>query len=178
MAMGRPRKKDRHLPRRVYFENGRYWYKPKKPENPPPTWKHRIDLGTTLKEMRESLPKHLEAPTGPLDFMHQVFDRYVIEVLPTLASRTQEDYGKYLLNLRPVYDDAPPPDITAGHLFDYRAKRAQSSVTQANREMSCMSAVFRCAVGWHARKDNPLSGSRSRRRHDRLRSSRPESARP
>ena len=53
--MGRRRKKDKHLPQRVYFEHGRYWFKPKKPKPTPPGWKPRIDLGATMYEMYEAL---------------------------------------------------------------------------------------------------------------------------
>jgi hypothetical protein len=57
--------------------------------------------------------------------------------------------------LRNVYDTAPPDHITASMLFDYRAKRSEKSIVQANRELSCMSAVFREAIGWHAVEGNP-----------------------
>lgn len=154
MAMGRPRTKDKHLPRRVYFEHGQFYFKPRKPEHPPPGWKPRIPLGVTLAEMYTNLGKHVDR-SGPLPTMGKVFDRYIVEVLPALAERTQRDYLGYLENLRPVYDTAPPGEISAGDIFDYRAKRALSSVTQANREVSCLSAVFRCAIGWRAVTTNP-----------------------
>jgi hypothetical protein len=65
------------------------------------------------------------------------------------------DYRGYIKRLRTVYDTAPPEQITASRLFDYRAKRSAKSVAQANRELSCMSAVFREAIGGHAALRNP-----------------------
>src|SRR5690606_23731489 len=135
-----PRKKNKHLPKRVYFEHGRYWFKPARPADPQPGWRSRIDLGSTLTEMYERLSKLVDTDK-PMYTMGQVFDRYLVEVLPRLAPRTQKDYRRHIENLRKVYGEAPPDEITAGDLFEYRAKRAQKSVVQANREMACMSSV-------------------------------------
>ena len=87
--------------------------------------------------------------------MAEVFDRYICEVLPGLAPRTQSDYLGYLENLRTVFGSAPPRDVTAGHISDYHAKRAERSIVQANREKSCLSAVFTAAIRWHAVEANP-----------------------
>jgi hypothetical protein len=49
-----------------------------------------------------------------------------------------------------------PPEVTAGDLFDIRATIAKDSgVVQANRHLSCLSAVFREAIGWKAVERNP-----------------------
>jgi len=144
--MGRRRKANKHLPRRVYLEHGRYWFKP--------ISGGRIDLGTTECEMYDGLAK-LADTSRPLHTMGQIFDRYLVESLPKLSARTQRDYRGYIENLRKVYDTAPPDQITASMLVDYRAKRSIKSVVQANRELSCMSAVFRDAIGWHAIERNP-----------------------
>jgi hypothetical protein len=61
--MGRRRKRDKHLPQRVYFESGRYWFKPKLSKDPPPGAKRRIDLGTTESEMYSNLAQRA-APTA------------------------------------------------------------------------------------------------------------------
>lgn len=54
-----------------------------------------------------------------------------------------------------LFGEAPPEEVTANSIFDYRAARAKQSVVQANREVSCLSAVFREAIGWHAVERNP-----------------------
>jgi hypothetical protein len=146
--MGRTRKKDKHLPQRVYFEYGRYWFKPKRPKDQPPDWKSRIDLGTTLPEMYEGL-KQLSRSEKPLHSMSDVFDRYLLEVLSGLAKRTQSDYRKYIERLRPVLNEWEPGEVTAGDVFDIRSTIAKDSGNvQANRHTSCLSAVFREAIGW------------------------------
>src|SRR6266404_4240234 len=101
IVMGRRRKQDKHLPQRVYFEHGRYWFKPKKPNVVPPGWTPRIDLGTTLGEMYDGLKQLVETPK-PLRTISVLFDRYLLEALPSLAPRTQSDYRKYIERLRPV----------------------------------------------------------------------------
>lgn len=159
--MGRRRKKDPHLPGRVYLEHGRYWYKPKRPKPTPPDWKPRLDLGTTESEMYSALAKIVQTDK-PMRLMDQVFDRFILEVLPTLAKRTQSDYGKYINKLRPAFREAHPNEISAPDVFDFRAALAKvSGNTQANRHVSCFSAICRETIGWrkalgeYAMKANP-----------------------
>ena len=158
--MGRRRKRDRHLPQRVYLEFGRFWFKPKLPKDPQPGAKRRIDLGRTESEMYGSLAK-LTAPKS-MRSMGDVFDRYLNESVPTLAKRTQADYRGYIERLRPSFGAAPPNEITAPDIFEFRAALAkESGSVQANRHVSCLSAIFREAIGWrsdlgtHASTSNP-----------------------
>jgi hypothetical protein len=88
--MGRRRKRDKQLPQRVYFESGRYWFKPKLSKDPPPGTKRRVDLGTTESEMYGNLAQRA-APTA-MHTMSEVFDRFLVEIVPTLARRTQSDF--------------------------------------------------------------------------------------
>ena len=153
--MTRPRRKDKHLPQRVYFEHGRYWFKPKKPKLPPKSWRARVDLGVTLSEMYDGMRRMTETQK-PLRTMSPLFDRYLLEALPSLAPRTQADYRKYIERMRPVLNDWNPLELTAGEVFDIRATIAQDSgVVQANRHISCLSAVFREGIGWKAATSNP-----------------------
>jgi hypothetical protein len=63
---------------------------------------------------------------APASTLNAVFDGYLSERLPQLAPRTQYDYRGYIENLRLVFGTAPPAAVTAGHLFDYRNKRAEN----------------------------------------------------
>src|SRR5882672_5594111 len=144
--MGRSRTQNKHLPRRVYLKHGRYWYVDRVNK-----WH---DLGTTASEMYRALAGRAES-RAPASTLNAVFDRYLLEKLPQLAPRTQRDYQGYIQNLRLVFGTAPPDAVTAGHVFDYRNKRAEKSVVQANREKSCLSAVFTAAVEWRIVKENP-----------------------
>ncbi|MGH6876028.1 MAG: tyrosine-type recombinase/integrase, partial [Rhizomicrobium sp.] len=144
--MGRRRTRNKHLPLRVYLKHGRFWYVDR-------TGKWH-DLGRTASEMYRELARRAESCL-PANSLNAVFDRYLVERLPQLAPRTQGDYQRYIQNLRRVFGTAPPAAVTAGHVFDYRNKRAETSVVQANREKSCLSAVFTAAVEWRIVNDNP-----------------------
>jgi len=144
--MGRRRTRNKHLPQRVYLKHGRYWYVDRASK-----WH---DLGLTASEMYRALANRFQS-LAAASTMNAVFDRYLNEKLPHLAPRTQRDYQGYIENLRLVFGSAPPAAIAAGHVFDYRNKRAEKSIVQANREKSCLSAVFTAAVEWHIVKENP-----------------------
>jgi integrase len=144
--MGRRRHGDKHLPQRVYLRRGCYFYVDLSGK-----WHN---LGRDLSSMYRTLATRVELTRACLT-MSNVFDRYLIEVLPGLAPRTQCDYRGYIENLRVVFGTAPPREVTAGHVSDYQAKRAERSVVQANREKSCLSAVFTAALRWHVVETNP-----------------------
>lgn len=159
--MGRPRTKNKHLPQRVYLENGRYWFRPKSGA--------RVDLGTTLAAMYEALGRQ-SREQKPLRTMGHVFDRYLLEALPALAPRTQSDYRIYIERIRPAFSEWAPPEITAGDIFDFRVALAKSSgVVQANRHISCLSAVFRESIGWKAVTTNPCRELQRLHEHKRTR---------
>lgn len=144
--MGRRRTRDKHLPQRVYWKNGAFWFVDYQNK-----W-HR--LGATMAEMYAELAKHVDR-SAPLHTMGDVFDRFILEKIPLLAPRTQSDYRGYIENLRVYFADAPPEDVTPGDVFDYRNERAKKSVVQANREKSCLSSVFTASIEWKLRNDNP-----------------------
>ena len=144
--MGRKRTKDKHLPSRVYHKNGRYWFVDRSNR-----W---INLGQTASEMYRELARLVEVPKTAAS-MNAVFDRYLLERLPLLAPRTQSDYRGYIQNLRRIFGDAPPAEVTPKHVYGYRNERAKASVVQANREKSCLSAVFSAAVEWGYVQLNP-----------------------
>jgi hypothetical protein len=114
----------------------------------------RRDLGTTESEMYSKLAEYADT-SKPLHTTSEVFDRYLHEALMNLALRTQRDYRGYIENLRKAFGEAPPEKVTANSIFDYRAARARQSMVQANREVSCLPAIFREAIGWHAVARNP-----------------------
>jgi integrase len=144
--MGRRRHGDKHLPQRVYLRRGSYFFVDLLGK-----WHN---LGRDLSSMYRTVATLIEVSRSCLT-MNNVFDRYLIDVLPGLAARTQSDYRGYIQNLRLVFGSAPPREVTPGHVSDYQAKRAERSVVQANREKSCLSAVFTAALKWHAVDTNP-----------------------
>jgi len=105
--------------------------------------------------------------------MSQVFDRLLVEIVPTLARRTQSDYQGYIERLRPSFGLTAPKEVTAPDIFEFRAALLKESENvQANRHISGLSAVFREAIGWrqalgpHAVATNPCQSARSQRPED------------
>jgi integrase len=152
--MGRPRTKNTHLPKYVKEIHGSLWYcgpalsKGEKPPKPiricragedQILWQFMLDRA---------------APSGPVTYMTDLFDRYEREVLPTLAVRTQKDYRKHLKRLRAVFGPMRPADIKpkdVGALLILGRGQAQSV-----KLIAVLSAVFGKAVGrWYIVDRNP-----------------------
>ena len=77
--MGRRRKTDKHLPQRVYHRGKTYYFVDH-------TGKWHA-LGHTVAEMYRACGEMLEE--RPLVTMGDLFDRYLIEVVPGKSARTQ-----------------------------------------------------------------------------------------
>lgn len=152
------RKKDKHLPRRVYFKDGRYRYKVED-HNRERLGKSWITLGKTEAEMWKSyseLMTKLEQGAG----MAVLFDRYQNEVIPTKKPRTQKDNLAELKKIRPVFEHMEPQAVTMAHAYQYLDIRGKQSKTQANHEMALLRHIFTMAVRWGALQHNPLFGLR------------------
>jgi integrase len=130
----------------VYQIHGSFWY-----VTPDNRW---INLGRSESEMYSELARLVDRSVR-LTTMSAIFDRYLVEKLPLLSPRTQQDYRGYIEKLRVVFGPAAPQKVEPRHVFAYRDRRAEKSVVQANREKSCLSAVFTAAVEWQIVKDNP-----------------------
>lgn len=119
-----------------------------------------IPLGSDLNEAKRKWAE-LECQPAPVDtgLMKHIFDRYVRDVIPTKALRTQSDNAKELKQLRAGFDNAPIDAITPQHIAQYRDKR--SAKTRANRELTLLSHVFNMAREWgYTAKENPCRGVR------------------
>lgn len=88
--------------------------------------------------------------------LSDVFDRYLIEVVPTRKPRTQEDYRAYVANLRKAFGHMRPDDVTKQHLYAYH--EARNAPVRANREISIFGQVFNYGIKWQAGTQNPVEG--------------------
>lgn len=154
--MGRPRAANTHLPKYVSINNGAYWYKPPQSkavrmcrpdgESIPLT----DEAGMYLWLSRQTA----KAATGPLGTLGAVFDRYLRDVLPTLAPRTQKDYVRHIKVLRAwcghmAPDELRPRDV--GQFLDVTKGKIQR-----NRQVAVLSAIYSKAVGrWYVAERNP-----------------------
>ncbi|KRV64194.1 tyrosine-type recombinase/integrase [Pseudomonas citronellolis] len=117
-------------------------------------------LGTDLDLARIKWAE-LVAKEKPADLriMRSIFDRYVRDVLPSKAPRTQSDNLKELKQLRMVFDEAPIDAITPAMIARYRD--ARKAKVRANREIATLSHVFNMAREWGlTANQNPCKGVR------------------
>lgn len=122
-----------------------------------------IPLGKDLDKARIKWAE-LEAKEKPLDLrtMKGIFDRYIRDIIPKKAPRTQKDNLAEIKQLRPMFDNAPIDSITPATIAGYRD--ARSAKVRANRELATLSHVFNMAREWGlTTKENPCQGVRKNR---------------
>lgn len=143
--MGRKRTIDKHLPRRVYQRRGKYYY-----AHPGGEWiPLGDDYGTALRKYGQVVG---EARVGTLA---DLFDRYLVEIIPGKAERTQRDQTDQLELLRTAFGHAKPDELTPRDVIRYRNARGQKSQVQANQELSLLSHICSTAVEWEVLESNP-----------------------
>ncbi|HIE1233590.1 TPA: tyrosine-type recombinase/integrase [Serratia marcescens] len=86
-----------------------------------------------------------------------------------LSTETQKDYRKYSGKVLPVFGKMLPDEIKPQHIRQYMDKRGIKSTTQANREKSFMSRVFRWAYERGMVKMNPCKGVKQFKENERER---------
>lgn len=158
--MGRHRKSNKHLPQRVYVHYGSYRYVPK--HGKPIRLAGVDDYSGMLRALADIL-----GDTPPISSFSDLLDRYELEVLPNKSKSTQNDQIRQLVNLRKAFGHMQPGQLKQPHALQYRAKRAKSAPTAANREMELLSHVCTMAVEWGQLEFNPLKGMRKLKRPPR-----------
>ena len=158
----RPRKAEtRNLPPRMY-----QWTRPRKSGKDWIAYYYldltgkAIPLGKDLDLARIKWAE-LEAKEKPLDLrtMKGIFDRYIRDIVPKKAPRTQKDNLSEIKQLRPMFDGAPIDSITPATIAGYRD--ARTAKVRANREIATLSHVFNMAREWGlTTKENPCQGVR------------------
>jgi len=119
-----------------------------------------IPLGKDLDQARIKWAE-LEAKEKPLDLrtMKGIFDRYIRDIVPKKAPRTQKDNLAEIKQLRTMFDSAPIDSITPATIAGYRD--ARSAKVRANREIATLSHIFNIAREWGlTTKENPCQGVR------------------
>ncbi len=144
--MPRKRKINKHLPPRVYFKHGAYYFVDLKNK-----W-HR--LGKTFEEAMARWTKMISCNTN-IYTMNQLFDRYMMEVAPVKARKTYKGNIQQVAPLRVWFGEMSPEDVTPVDVYKYRDKRGAKAKVAANREKALLSHVFNKAIEWGVVKDNP-----------------------
>jgi integrase len=152
--MGRKRKLDKHLPRRVYLVHGAYWFRPKDGKS--------VNLGSDLAA---ALAKYAGLVVGNWAgrTLGDVIDRYRTEVLPLKRSATtRADQAKQLDRLKLAFGTMLPDNVTAQHCYAYqdgrRGENGQSVPVAARHEVALLGHVFAKAIRWGKASANPARG--------------------
>lgn len=151
--MGRKRKHDKHLPERVYFRRKRYFFVDRTGK-----WNN---IGKTIAEMYRNLAEMLEE--RPISTMNDLFDRYMVEVVPNKSERTQRDNRYEIKFLRAALKDMQPGEFRPKHGYAYYDERKKKSLKRANAELALLSHIFTKAIEWGVVEDNPCRHIRKQR---------------
>jgi integrase len=144
--MGRPRKKRKELPQRVYFHKGLYFF---------------VDYGgkwiSLGKDFKAAMLKWSELVSIPehLTTMGQIIDRYMKEVAPQKAEKTYHENLLQIKQLKEVFGDMQPHTIRPVHIYKYLDIRGKTAPVAANREKALLSHVFSLAIRWGLIDKNP-----------------------
>jgi integrase len=111
------------------------------------------DPAACLKRYGEIIGAEKQRSAGTSRTVSAILDRYLLEIVPTLAPKTQEDYRDYCGNLRKFFGEMEPEKITLLHMYDYHKKRVnprdgKPSPVRANREITVFGCIFDYAIGW------------------------------
>lgn len=101
------------------------------------------------------------ADAGKLITFKHVADRYLRDVLPNKAARTQRDNLIELKWLFKFFNEPPAPleSIKPGHIRQYLDWRGQTAKTRANREKALFSHIWNMARAWQITDlPNPCAG--------------------
>ena len=147
--MGRPRTTNAHLPKYVTVIHGSYWYRP-----PGQDAKRIAKVGD--ERALYQFMAGVALPTGPVVTLSDVFDRYIRDVIPTLAPRTQTDYLRHIKILRAWCGHMRPDDLQPRDVI--RFLDVPKGKIQRNRQVAVLSAVYSKAVGkWCEAEKNPCA---------------------
>lgn len=144
-TVGRRRKKDKHLPQRVYFRRNAYYF-----VDTVGKW-HPLgkDYPGALKRLAVLL-----AADAPVDTIELIMAKYEAEELPNKAKKTQQGRRQEFKPLRAVFGKMRAEDIESHHVFTYWKKRGR--IEQAKHEIRALSTLLTYARQIGAlKKPNP-----------------------
>lgn len=148
--MNRPRRKNRHLPAKMYFQHGRHWY---------------VDLGVwhpLAKDLGPALQEYatfVEAPRGGcVGLIDEAFAHMKKRTGDAkLAPNTLKQYGEAAARLKKMLKDFAPEQVRSKHAA--AIKRSMHEIpNMANRILSFGRQVFDYALEDQRIESNPFVG--------------------
>lgn len=152
--MGRKRTSRLDLPERVYFHHQAYYYVHRSGK-----WEK---LDTDYVKAMAIWATRLAEQCTEIVTVGDLLNRYIVEVVPTKAERTQKDNLHEIRYLRAFFGEMPCTGVEAKHVAAYLD--ARTAKTRGNREVALLSHAFNKAILWGICKYNPCSvpGMRNR----------------
>ena len=117
--------------------------------------KKRFRLGNTLPDAYKVYAEHIAA-AADAQTIGDLLDRYLLEVVPTKAPKTQTDNKRFIRTLRKATGAWPLTYIRPQHIYQYVQKR--SAKVSAHREIEVLSHAFTKAVEWGYFNRHPFKG--------------------
>lgn len=155
--MSPPKRKpeNRGLPARWVKKHGAFYYIV--PEGQRAAWdgKAWYRLGATLAEAYAAWAERIGAPER-VTTIGALFDRYLADVVPKNAPKSQTEKQRHLRDLRPVFGHMALADLEPQHVYQYVDKR--KAKVAAHREVETLSHCFTKAVQWGLIKAHPFKG--------------------
>ncbi len=112
-------------------------------------------LGSNLADAYKVWAERVARPTE-ITTIGALLDRYLLEVVPTKAARTQEGNRSQIRNLRPVFCDMPIDALEPHHIYQYHD--ARTAKRAAELEIETLRHVLTKAVQWGLLKRHPFKG--------------------
>ncbi len=108
----------------------------------------------------EALAKwaELEGSTPSGETIAQAIDRYLVEVVPLKAEKTQREYSRQAGKLRSIWDGRRLDEVRPMHIAEYLDRHPHK--VSANREVSLLSSIYSYAMRWGWCDHNPCMGIR------------------
>lgn len=144
--MGRRRLHNTHLPRGMTLESGTYYFRGLD--------RKRVDLGQDLSAALSAWAK-LAAPGRRVRTLHDVIERYRLEVLPLKPTEsTRVDEARGLAKLDAVFGQVLPDELTAPDCYKYlderRDKKGKLAPVAARHEIALLGHVLTKGIRWGA----------------------------
>lgn len=145
--MGRPRKYDLSLPKGMTCERGTFYLRAGADRK-------RVNLGQDIIKAIEDY-KGLVGPQARVRTLHDVIERYRLDVLPLKRSEvTRENEAKRLTNLDAALGSFLPDNITAPMCYEYmdrrKTKDGKPAPVAARHEISLLGHVLKKSIRWGA----------------------------
>lgn len=145
---------NRGLPARWAHKHGSFYYLP--PKAARSMWDNKtwFKLGETLAEAYIEWASRMERPK--VATVGELFDRYVLEVIPEKKAITGNENRRQIEKLRPTFGAMNVADLEPHHVYKYMDMR--KAKVAAKREIETLSHVFTKAVEWGTLKAHPFKG--------------------